>query len=89
MRYDYDICYKKGKDNIAADALSRIHSNELVALSVSSISSDLLNEIQESWERGEITASDISAETTSFTSFSVYLGKQSAYKERETSGGKG
>ena len=50
MGYDYDICYKKGKDNVAADALSRLHSGELIAMAVSSIPSELLREIQGSWE---------------------------------------
>ena len=36
MGYDYDICYKKRKENVAADALSKIHCSELLAMAVSS-----------------------------------------------------
>ena len=50
MEYDYDISYKKGRDNVAADALSRIHSGELLALAVSSISTGLMEDIKKSWE---------------------------------------
>ena len=49
MGYNYDIFYKKGKDNIVADALSRIHSSELLTLVNSSISSELVDEIQNSY----------------------------------------
>ena len=50
MAYDYDISYKKGKENVVADALSRLHSRELMALAISSKSTDLMEEIQRSWE---------------------------------------
>ena len=41
---------KKGRENIAADSLSRIHSGEVVLMAISSISSDLMAQIQSSWE---------------------------------------
>ena len=50
MGYDYDICYKKGKENVVADALSRVNHGELLAMAVSSISGGLMEEIQKSWE---------------------------------------
>ena len=50
MGYDYDICYKKGKENVVADALSRVNHGELLAMAISSISGGLMEEIQKSWE---------------------------------------
>ena len=48
MNYDYDITYKKGKENIVADALSRVNTGELLALAVSSISTEIMEEIRSS-----------------------------------------
>ena len=53
MGYDYEISYKKGKENLVADALSRLNSSELLTMAVSGISSDLMLEIQNSWEKDE------------------------------------
>ena len=50
FRYDFKITYKKGSDNTAADALSRLPSSELVALTLSSHTSSLLPEIEASWQ---------------------------------------
>ena len=41
MQFDYKICYKQGKENVVADALSCVDSPELMALT-SSIMSDQL-----------------------------------------------
>ncbi|XP_073107382.1 uncharacterized protein [Elaeis guineensis] len=49
MGYDYDICYKKEKENTFADALSRLPDFELLCLAISSISTDLLEDIKRSW----------------------------------------
>ena len=48
MGYDYKIRYKKRKENIDVDALSRMHFGELVMMAISTISSDLMFEIQSS-----------------------------------------
>lgn len=50
MGYDYEIMYKKDKENVAADALSRVQGSELVAITVSSIEPALLGRIQNSWK---------------------------------------
>ena len=46
MEYDYDISYKKRKENVAVDALSRVYKGELLAMAVSSIFSRLMEKIQ-------------------------------------------
>ena len=50
MGYDYDISYKKGRENVVTDALSRVKAGELLSLAVSSISTELMEQIQRSWE---------------------------------------
>jgi hypothetical protein len=42
LGYDYDIEYKQGRENVLADALSRIPNKEVYALTISTISTGLL-----------------------------------------------
>lgn len=49
LGFDYEIQYKKGVDNVAADSLSRIHSSAISLYAYSTVAPDLFNEIQESW----------------------------------------
>ena len=49
MGYDYEITYRKGKENIVADGLYRVVGAQLLALALSTISSDLLETIKASW----------------------------------------
>ena len=49
MGYDYEICYRGGKENVAADGLSRITATQLLAMTVSEVSSSLLEQIKQSW----------------------------------------
>ena len=46
MGYDYEISYKKGRENVLADALSIVPLSELVLMAISAISSDLMTQIQ-------------------------------------------
>jgi len=50
LGYDYDIEYKQGRENVSADALSRIPNKEVYALTISTISTGLMAEIMKSYE---------------------------------------
>lgn len=53
--YDFEISYKKRKDNVAADALSRVPMAELAFLIISTPISNLMPDIINSWEQdGEL-----------------------------------
>lgn len=43
--YDYEIVYKRGTNNGAADALSRLRNSELLNLSLSSVSTELMDRL--------------------------------------------
>jgi len=49
LGYDYDIEYKQGKKNVLVDALSRIPSKDLYAMTTSTISTSLMEEIRQSY----------------------------------------
>lgn len=50
LGYDYKIIYKKGVENVAADALSRIPGTDLLTMTLSSILSELLEKIKNNWQ---------------------------------------
>ena len=49
LGFDYDIEYRKGRENIVVDALSRCSNSEVFSLTLSTISTNLLEAIQASW----------------------------------------
>jgi len=49
MGYDYEIQFRQGKENKAADGLSRLFSAQLLTIALSTISSTLLDSIKASW----------------------------------------
>lgn len=49
LDFDYEIEFKKGKDNVVVDALSKMTCRELSTLAMSTISTTLIEEIKASW----------------------------------------
>lgn len=47
--YDYKIVYKKGVENRAVDALSWVQGPEFLTLTLSSVSSNMIHQIKDSW----------------------------------------
>ena len=50
LGFDYEIEFKKGKDNFATDALSRVTYGELSTLAISTISTTIMDEIKATWK---------------------------------------
>lgn len=48
--YSFEIQYKEGKENIAADALSRVSGSQLLHLALSQIHHDFYKDLQRLWE---------------------------------------
>ena len=51
LEFDYEIQYKHGKENLVADALSRVEGSEVLHMAMSVVECDLLKVIQEGYEK--------------------------------------
>lgn len=50
MQFDFEIEYKKVKENKVVDALSRLPSVELTTITITTVKNELLEMIKNSWE---------------------------------------
>lgn len=53
LEFDYEIQYRQGKDNVAADALSRVEGAEVLHMSMSVSDCDLMKEIKEGYNQDD------------------------------------
>ncbi|GJR24075.1 retrovirus-related pol polyprotein from transposon TNT 1-94 [Tanacetum coccineum] len=62
LGYDYEIIYKKGNENVVADALSRVNqSGELLQLAVSSVASDVWEKLVRKYDICQRQKPDLNA----------------------------
>jgi len=59
---DYTILYKKGKENTAANSLSRVASAQLLTITLSSLDTKLLDKIKNSWQQDQTLQQDQNVE---------------------------
>lgn len=61
LEFDYEIQYRQGKDNLAADALSRVEGSEVLSMALSVLECDLMKEIQRCYTEDELLLEIIEA----------------------------
>ncbi|CAA7019723.1 unnamed protein product [Microthlaspi erraticum] len=61
LEFDYEIQYKQGKENLVADALSRVEGAEVLHMAMSVLQCDLLQQIQAGYDT-DPTVRDLIAE---------------------------
>ena len=97
LGYDFEIIYKKGKQNVVADALSRKDEDvEALLCAISIIQPDWINEAREEWKNDEevwALIRKLQQESSTFDTFSwqndslwykdrLYLCKNSQLKQK-------
>jgi len=73
LGYDYEIKYKKGKENVVAGSLSRISCSDFYALVVSTVSTSIMEEIKKSWEKESSIQATIQGLQVSSNSHPYYI----------------
>lgn len=53
MGYGYEITYKRGFESIVADILSRVPGAELIAITLSTVSTKLMVKVRNRWTADE------------------------------------
>ncbi|KAK8949103.1 hypothetical protein KSP39_PZI005439 [Platanthera zijinensis] len=79
MGYEFTVQYKRGKETVCVDALSRVHDSPDASLCVLvTLQSDLLNLIRQSWVEDERLQQIIAAKTADIGAYPKYLWQQGA-----------
>jgi len=73
LGYDYDIEYKQGRENVPANALSRIPNNKVYALTTSIVSTNLMDEIRKLYKRDRTIQDIIKSLQVSSSSHHNYI----------------
>lgn len=71
MGFSYDIQYKSGNENIAADALSRVSRVEVLCITLSLVDSNMINQIKRSYSL-DYNLVHLVEELQDFSNFRVY-----------------
>lgn len=72
MAFDYEIQYKKGRENVAVDALLRVQGSTLLYMAIEAILPQLLDSFKASWLNDTTTQqliSDLKKDPSSYPSF--------------------
>ncbi|KAJ7960249.1 Ty3/gypsy retrotransposon protein [Quillaja saponaria] len=82
MGFDYEICYKKGSRNVVANALSRRDEPQLCVVYTTTVQSELLQKIKQSWEQDEKLQKIIKELSVSVDSHRHYKWEQGVLKRK-------
>lgn len=72
MQFDYEIRYKKGKENMVVDAFSKCGSGEINNLTSVVLSAELMDKITQGWQEDPHQQAIIVAKAIDPTTFSKY-----------------
>lgn len=50
LEFDYEIQYRQGKDNVAADAFSRVEGSEVLHMAMTVLECDLMQQIKDAYQ---------------------------------------
>lgn len=54
LEFDYEIQYRQGKENVAADALSRVEGSEVLHMAMTVLDCDLLQRIKDAYQQDPV-----------------------------------
>jgi len=72
MGFQYEIQHKSGVENKAADAFSRVQGSELLLMAISTIQSDLMSLIEQTWQQDPVLQHIMQQKSQDSASFPKY-----------------